>query len=123
MITMTAIPNAACAPTSLNPGRVLDDLTSSLREHGMPSPLRGLADPRLDHPDLLIVSGWEREDLADGFGYHMIVDQDAGSHERWEQYYEHRIDGRVLVTRAGHKTQTIIETLDGRVRSSVRYDD
>lgn len=123
MITMTAIPQPTCAPSRLPPGRVLDDLMSSLHEHGMPSPLRGLSDPRLDHPDLLIVSGWEREDVADGFGYYMRVDQDTGSHLRWEQCYEHRANGRVLITRAGHKTQTIIETLDGRIRSSISYGD
>lgn len=123
MLTINAFQNAPCVPDSYAPGRVLDDLSASLREHGLPSPLRGIADPRLSHPDLLLVGGWEREDLADGFGYRMVVGQDPQTHERWEQIYEQHTDGALLVTRAGHKTQTIVESLDGRITSSVQYDN
>lgn len=122
MITLSPIPTTRCAPDSLSPERVLDDIACSLRDHGQVHPVRSISDPRLRHPDLLLVGGWERETLPDGFSYHLVVDARPETGERWEQHYAQTVDQVTLVSRAGHKVQTIVASPDGRVRSTVTFE-
>jgi len=123
MSVITRIAPTLCAPECGSPSRVLDDLSSAHRAHGQMSPLRGLADPRLAYPDLLMTSGWERIDLRGGFEYHFFADENTSSGDRWEQFYRRTADGTQLISRAGHKVQTINQSPDGVVTSQVTFED
>lgn len=124
MLTLTSVGTAANGSAAANPGRVQDDMLLALRHHGLPCPIRGIHDPRLEYPELLLIGGWERSEVDGGIGYRMVADENAATHDRWEQYYEVRNDANVLVTRAGHKQQTITETAEGRITSTTaRVDD
>lgn len=102
-------------------GRVSDDLMVSLREHGMASPIRGIRDPRLAYPEMLIIGGWERCEKDDGYEYTFVADSENSSGLRWEQSFEDRGDGTsVLTTRAGRKVQVVTESPEGKVSSQVK---
>jgi len=104
--------------------RVQDDLLVALRQHGMHCPIRGLSDPHLQYPELLMIGGWERTDVAGGVGYRMVADENPATKDTWEQYYEVHDDGSdMLVTRAGHKVQTLTESSDGRITSNTKNVD
>jgi hypothetical protein len=81
----------------------------------MECPIRGLADPRLEYPELLIIAGWDRVPLEDGYAYRMVVDQNPQTGDRWEQSYEVRDDQSTLVSRVGHREQILTESPQGRV--------
>lgn len=117
---ITTLPRRIAPAPSSSPatGRVSDELLSSLRQHGMDCPVRGLGDPRLEYPELLLIAGWDRVEIDGGYQYRLIVEDSPSTHERWEQCYEVRNDDTRLVTRAGRRVQTLQESADGRVTSA-----
>jgi hypothetical protein len=119
--TLNTNVSGAAAPFSfLKLGGVQDDLMAQLREHGMHCPMRGIRDPRLAHPELLLSTGWKRETTEEGYGYRYVVHEERGL--RWEQFYEKRDDGcSILVTRAGTKEQTVKEDACGTITSRVSF--
>lgn len=102
-------------------GRVNKDLMDGLRAHGMHCPIRGMGDPRLEHPEMLIITGWEREPFAEGYRYTYTADEDKDRNMRWQQVYESYDDGTsVLHTQAGRKIQTLSETPEGAIKSAIQ---
>jgi hypothetical protein len=93
----------------------------SLRAHGMPCPIRGINDPRLDYPELLISGLWKREDIPDGRAYRYVAAEDRTRGLRWEQYFEVRDDHSYLLrTVAGNRTHEIEQRPDRSVAAQVR---
>ena len=98
-------------------GRVPDSMLMQLRQRGMTCPVRGMHDPRLEYPDILIASGWERLDSNDdGYTYRYSVAEDADSHLKWEQTYQnHDDDSRTLTTICGKTQYTLEMDADGKI--------
>jgi len=102
-------------------GKVNKDLMDGLRAHGMHCPIRGIGDPRLEHPEMLLITGWEREPFPEGYRYTYTADEDKDRNMRWQQVYESYDDGTtVLQTQAGRKIQKLSETPEGNVKSEIQ---
>ncbi|HEY3998303.1 MAG TPA: hypothetical protein VGO93_05525 [Candidatus Xenobia bacterium] len=102
--------------------RVPDTLLAALKQHGMSTPIRGLHDPRLDYPELLLIDGWDRQDPPAGclFSYTSAGDPGPGN-ERWQQGYQVGRDGGcVLTTRCGHTESVIRKDAQGKINTSYR---
>lgn len=125
MVTLCASFHPIASPTpgrlASTDGRVPVDLLAALRSKGMECPLRGINDPRLDYPELLIGGGWTREPLDDGYAYHRTVAEDEASGDRWSQDVEVRDNVCTLITHAGHCVHTVVD--DGQGHISARISD
>ena len=120
----TATRATSCLPSLGTPSgsasSVREDLLGSLRSHGLRSPLRGLGDPRLAYPEMLLMSGWERVETDKGFAYQMVA-EDSEPQQYFAQSLEFSHDGQCsLETYAGRMAQTITALSDGRIRSQIR---
>lgn len=69
MITMTTPLCNGSLPEVHSTGMVSPNLLRGLAECGYPYPLRSLMDARIDYPEILLCSGWNRESTLDGAKY------------------------------------------------------
>lgn len=98
---------------------VREDFLDSLRNHGLRSPIRGLNDPRLNYPEMLLMNGWERVETDDGYGYRIMVDESTLKGEWSQQYCFHNDGSTTLESTAGRCTQIIETSCDGVVRTRI----
>ena len=110
----------ACPVGGGSAAAVPADMQADLRQHGMDCPIRGLDDPRLQYPDLLITSGWTRDTVNDGWAYTFTASQNTATGDSWQQTYQSQPTGDVLVTRDGHRVQTLSRSADGKVTSQIK---
>ncbi|MHB2018106.1 MAG: hypothetical protein ACYCW6_14235 [Candidatus Xenobia bacterium] len=108
-----------CLPCS-NEGRLPDEYIAQLRQHGMTFPMRGISDPRLSYPELLITDGWERFDVPDGYGYKYTTDETPDG-QMWQQTFVAHEDGdRSLTTQCGQSQITISRDGNGQITVSTK---
>lgn len=112
--TVSGAECSSVARWSVEPG-----LVTSLRERGLSSPLRSLADPRTGFPELLLMGGWDREPVDEGFAYRFVAQEDGTG--TWEQYFEQHDDGSCLLrTRAGIREQELARDAAGFMTARTR---
>jgi hypothetical protein len=92
-------------------GHVSPNLLRGMAECGYPAPLRSLMDARIDYPEILLCSGWERESTLDGVIYTYQADcEDA------RQSIEYGPGTtRTLRTSCYGLTQVLVRHPDGRM--------
>ncbi|HXE71025.1 MAG TPA: hypothetical protein VNO81_00065, partial [Candidatus Nitrosotenuis sp.] len=84
-----------------------------LARNGFPRPIRCVRDPRLQHPELLLLGGWERFVPDQGVGYRFRVQEEPCM----EQVVLFLPEGaRELTTRVGERAQVLRLEPDGQVR-------
>jgi hypothetical protein len=99
-------------------GHVSPNLIRGLQEAGYPAPVRSLCDPRLDFPEILLCSGWERYPTDDGVRYEYTVG------ERCRQEVEYGPGTtRALRTTCYGLRQVLIRYPDGRMEEWHEQDD
>lgn len=88
---------------------VAPDLVQHLRARGFDTPVRTLADPRLDYPELLLLDGFTWEPGEAGSRYVQRCED-----ENYWQCVEYYPDDTIKVTtRAGRRGQELVRRPDG----------
>ncbi|MBI3926032.1 MAG: hypothetical protein HY319_10865 [Armatimonadetes bacterium] len=90
-------------------GSVDPGLIRTLKELGMELPVRGMCDPRLDYPELLLLHGFEYQLGAEGSRYAFELDSEH------YQIIEYAEDARRLVTRCAARAQVLARDEHGRI--------
>lgn len=122
MLLRATAPPAMPGPSAA-PGQVPGTFIADLKSHGMTAPIRGLCDPRLQYPELLLIDGWDREDPPDGclYAYTYAADASSDGSQRWEQTWQCGKDGSAqLVTRCGHTESVTRRDGQGRINTVYR---